>query len=450
MELSSDLFENRQFLDSIQKALNPNLISLEYSLKNEGNQAWIYKGKDKFDIPLAIKIYKIGYDLNEEIPELEEVGLLIKMNHPNIVDVKFVFTFEFLKKNYLGVVMEWIEGKTLKESLSYLPDFGLEKKKKLIYQLLDALNYMNSELEFHSDFHDENIIITTDTLKIIDPGILSKESIEFGNVSDFNKRTIISICRRIFSEEWEELKLENFNKTKNLNKWRDLFSNSNEINKKPKIDLKILFEDSNLTKIMPFIRKKKKDTIILKQDLVNSTNNEERFFVRMAEKYNKSLDILANSLEIELFLHNQGLTQLQEIEYWITIKAAFPFHIFTKDQMYQWRIRKDHKPILGFYSTSINWLKEIQMENSMKKKPKTKYKYSEGENNREKILAGNSKSLNPGVYQNLEPFTFYSEKLSRNYEIEIDIEITSAQGRSDSILLKLSGNNKSKSRQKQN
>ena len=100
---------------------------------------------------LLRKEYEIGYDLD----------------HPNICQIQ-----RFGKFIGLGncIVMQWIDGVTLRSMLGHM-DAGQERK--VIDGICDALEYIHSKQIVHRDLKPENIIITHNgqNVKLIDFGL---------------------------------------------------------------------------------------------------------------------------------------------------------------------------------------------------------------------------------------------------------------------------------------
>ena len=102
-----------------------------------------------------------------------EYDLSIGCDNPNIVHVIFY------EKNILegdGIVMEYIEGRTLDEFLLEKP--SLETRQRIFGELLSAVNYLHKKGIIHNDLKPENIIITRsdNTLKLIDFGLADNDA----------------------------------------------------------------------------------------------------------------------------------------------------------------------------------------------------------------------------------------------------------------------------------
>ena len=102
-----------------------------------------------------------------------EYELSIGCDNPNIVHV---FTYERNLPEGEGIVMEYIEGRTLDEFLLEKP--SLETRQRIFGELLSAVNYLHKKGIIHNDLKPENIIITRsdNTLKLIDFGLADNDA----------------------------------------------------------------------------------------------------------------------------------------------------------------------------------------------------------------------------------------------------------------------------------
>ena len=102
-----------------------------------------------------------------------EYELSIGCDNPHIVHV---FTYERDICEGDGIVMEYIEGRTLDEYLLEKP--SLASRQRIFQELLSAVKYLHKRGIIHNDLKPENILITRadDTLKIIDFGLADKDA----------------------------------------------------------------------------------------------------------------------------------------------------------------------------------------------------------------------------------------------------------------------------------
>ena len=102
-----------------------------------------------------------------------EYELSIGCDNPHIVHT---FTYEYDVHEGDGIVMEYIEGRTLREYLIEKP--SIASRQRIFDELLSAVNYLHKRGIIHNDLKPENILITRadDTLKIIDFGLADKDA----------------------------------------------------------------------------------------------------------------------------------------------------------------------------------------------------------------------------------------------------------------------------------
>lgn len=141
------------------------------SLIGEGGMGSVYKALDfKLDRYVAIKVLHLNDQRNTTFVERFklEAKNQAKLSHPNIVSV-----YGFVEaRDFLGFVMELIEGKTVEE---YLLDYGrlsLNDSIQILKQALIGTAYAHTEGFIHRDLKPSNIIIDTKgVVKITDFGI---------------------------------------------------------------------------------------------------------------------------------------------------------------------------------------------------------------------------------------------------------------------------------------
>ena len=89
-----------------------------------------------------------------------------RLEHPNLV--------RYLSLDKDGVLMEYVDGETLSQRLTKIPDYFKQRKNadKFVRQLLDALGYLHSHQVLHLDLKPDNILLTyiNDDVKLIDLG----------------------------------------------------------------------------------------------------------------------------------------------------------------------------------------------------------------------------------------------------------------------------------------
>lgn len=103
----------------------------------------------------------------------KEFDILISLQHPNIVSAT-----SFVETPCMGhcIVMEWIEGRTLGDFIKET-DCG-EQLLPVIFQILDALQYIHAKQIVHRDLKPSNIMISYNGnhVKLIDFGLSDADS----------------------------------------------------------------------------------------------------------------------------------------------------------------------------------------------------------------------------------------------------------------------------------
>jgi len=101
-----------------------------------------------------------------ELKRLEEVALLRRLDHPNIVALHDVYENE----NEIQLVMECCEGGELYDSIqssrsrNFLESYGEKSVAHIVKQLLSALEYLHSRGVVHRDVKPENILLLSKEL----------------------------------------------------------------------------------------------------------------------------------------------------------------------------------------------------------------------------------------------------------------------------------------------
>lgn len=113
-------------------------------------------------------IIKTAKDQRTAVLIRREYDLSLDLSHPYIIKV---FTFEENTPVGEGIVMEYIDGRDLREFLAENPPRQL--RKRVLDQLLTAVSYLHSKGVVHNDLKPENILITyqDNTVKLIDFGL---------------------------------------------------------------------------------------------------------------------------------------------------------------------------------------------------------------------------------------------------------------------------------------
>jgi serine/threonine protein kinase/Flp pilus assembly protein TadD len=145
----------------------------------EGGMGVVYKAQDlKLDRPVAIKFLPAHLSSSEMTKErfVQEARAAAALNHPNILGV-----YEINEENgNLFFVMEYVEGKTLKQHITSLKTgTGIPVSQAIEWtaQIAQGLRAAHEKSIVHRDIKPENIMLTRDgTLKIMDFGIAKLKS----------------------------------------------------------------------------------------------------------------------------------------------------------------------------------------------------------------------------------------------------------------------------------
>ena len=137
----------------------------------EGGMGIVYKAKchllNRF---VAVKILKAELNNDEEfVARFKREGISVaKLSHPNIVNVHDVGT----ENNINFIVMEYINGKTLKQLIKENTRISADKALDISLQIAKALECAHKNNIIHRDIKPDNILITEDNVvKVMDFGI---------------------------------------------------------------------------------------------------------------------------------------------------------------------------------------------------------------------------------------------------------------------------------------
>ena len=149
-----------------------------------GGMADVYKATDVMENKVvAVKILKNEYSQNDEFVRRfrNESKAIAVLSHPNIVkiyDVGFTDEIQF-------IVMEYIDGITLKELLEQQGVLRWKDALKFVVQILKALQHAHDKGIVHRDIKPQNIMLFPDgTIKVMDFGIARFSRVDSKTISD--------------------------------------------------------------------------------------------------------------------------------------------------------------------------------------------------------------------------------------------------------------------------
>lgn len=136
-----------------------------------GGMAVVYKAYDNIDDRIvAVKILKEEFLAHDEFRRRfkNESKAIAVLSHPNIVKVYDVSFGDRLQY----IVMEYIEGITLKEYIEQQKVIGWKETVHFVSQILKALQHAHDKGIIHRDVKPQNIMLLQDgTIKVTDFGI---------------------------------------------------------------------------------------------------------------------------------------------------------------------------------------------------------------------------------------------------------------------------------------
>ncbi len=149
-----------------------------------GGMAVVYKAYDRIDDrTVAIKILKEEYLANEEFRRRfkNESKYIAVLSHPNIVKVYDMSFGDRLQY----IVMEYIEGITLKEYIEQQKVIQFKEAVHFVTQILRALQHAHDKGIVHRDVKPQNIMLLQNgSIKVTDFGIASFSRSETATIAE--------------------------------------------------------------------------------------------------------------------------------------------------------------------------------------------------------------------------------------------------------------------------
>ena len=134
---------------------------------DNGAYADVYEGTDELDRPIAIKI--IRKSAGDHGFAIEQAKALARVSSPYVVrvfsveDVKYPESTEIVT----GILLEFVYGHTLRKAIAH-GEIEVRRIHTLGQQMCYGLSSIHAAGIAHGDLHEDNILVTPDTVKIID------------------------------------------------------------------------------------------------------------------------------------------------------------------------------------------------------------------------------------------------------------------------------------------
>lgn len=158
---ASESQQQQQAVDPPEYALFQNKYMIMREV-GEGSFSIVHKAVNRLTGCLcAVKCCKASAALEEE------VGIMRKLSHPNIVGVEAVYT----QDNMCFVVMDFMEDGDLCDRLIQRQKLPESEAQVIVSQVLQGLEYLHRHHILHRDIKPENILLHGDAVKIADFGL---------------------------------------------------------------------------------------------------------------------------------------------------------------------------------------------------------------------------------------------------------------------------------------
>ncbi len=154
--------------------LEGQLLNERYLIKHViggGGMANVYAAHDRIlDREVAIKVLRLEYANDAEFIERfdREAQAASSLSHPNVVNIYDIGE----ENNIMFIVMELVDGMTLKEYIQKVGPLKVEEAVKIMIELTAAINHAHENNLIHRDIKPQNILIDENgTVKVTDFGI---------------------------------------------------------------------------------------------------------------------------------------------------------------------------------------------------------------------------------------------------------------------------------------
>ncbi|MCP4658887.1 MAG: protein kinase, partial [bacterium] len=142
----------------------------------EGGMGVVYKVRHRLLEELrVVKVMRRALEADEELGArfLREARIAVRLKHPNIAQL---YDFALDEDGTAFIVMEFLEGVTLRELMDSTGPPPLASSLEIARQSLEALGYLHHQGFVHRDVSPDNLMVTTDVdgdslVKLIDLGL---------------------------------------------------------------------------------------------------------------------------------------------------------------------------------------------------------------------------------------------------------------------------------------
>ena len=173
-------FDTDLLISEVKK--DPHCDYKEIKILGEGSFGKVSLVKHKVTgIVRAMKsIKKLTFKKNNDLTILNEINILKKIDHPNIVKI---YEF-FITDDFYYILMEYCEGGELLDLINE-SDFTEIQAAFIMYQIFSAINYCHKIKIIHRDIKPENILINKN-----ENGLYRVKICDFGTSQIFHKGEI--------------------------------------------------------------------------------------------------------------------------------------------------------------------------------------------------------------------------------------------------------------------
>ncbi|MGH9768251.1 MAG: serine/threonine-protein kinase, partial [Blastocatellia bacterium] len=137
-----------------------------------GGMGEVYQAEDtRLHRPVALKVMldDRGHTAQTRARFLREAQASSALNHPNIVTIYEIDEVERNGERYSFIVMEYVEGRTLKEVMG---ECSIEEAVDIVMQIADALAQAHERGIVHRDVKPSNVIVAgQNRVKVLDFGV---------------------------------------------------------------------------------------------------------------------------------------------------------------------------------------------------------------------------------------------------------------------------------------